>query len=40
MAHDKTLRGPGLQNADDVGQTARNPVADDDTVADITGTQA
>jgi hypothetical protein len=31
---------PSLQYADQVGQTARYPVPDDDTVADITGAEA
>ena len=30
---------PGLQNADHIGQAARNPVPDHYTVADITGAQ-
>jgi hypothetical protein len=34
------VRVPGLQYADHIGQTARYPVPDDDTVADITGAEA
>ncbi|MGW7686957.1 hypothetical protein ACWGID_39825 [Kribbella sp. NPDC054772] len=33
------LRRPRLENPDQVGQTARYPVSDHDTVADITGIQ-
>jgi hypothetical protein len=40
VPNDKAFRVPELQYADDVGEPARNPVPDDDTVADITGTQA
>jgi hypothetical protein len=36
VANEKTLRAPGLQDADDVGQPVRDAVPDDDTVADIT----
>ena len=39
VTNDKALGVIGLQYADDVGETAGDPVPDDDTVADITGTQ-
>ncbi|MEI8410215.1 MULTISPECIES: hypothetical protein [unclassified Kribbella] len=37
VANDKAFGVPGLQYADHVGEPARYPVPDDDTVADITG---
>nr|WP_158290951.1 hypothetical protein [Kribbella antiqua] len=40
VANDKARGVIGLQHADHVGETAGDPVPDDDTVADITGSEA